>query len=183
MAELSLVVGNVTITALTDASGDSPFPLSQLFPSVPSQAWQPYRERYPDVFGGPNTWRNHYGGYLIRSQGKILLVDTGIGPGPVKLLGDARGHLLDELRANGVNPDAIDIVFFTHLHLDHVGWNLTADGKPTFPKARYVMHQADWEAFHRPEAGPARTLRSQDHHLASILWSPRPAGRGDGLDS
>ena len=59
-----------------------------------------------------------------------------------------------ELQAAGVRPDEVDTVFFTHLHPDHVGWNLSQGGanpRPTFPQARYVVHQADWEAFKRPE--------------------------------
>ena len=47
----------------------------------------------------------------------------------------------------------IDTVVFTHLHFDHVGWNLTEeDGayRPTFPKARHVIHRKDWDVF---EAG------------------------------
>lgn len=152
MAEPALTVGSVTITALTDGGGDFPFPLPQLFPGVPGDAWEPYRQRYPEVFAGPETWRNHYGCYLLRSGGRTILVDTGIGPGPVQILGGVQGRLLDELRAKGVSPEEIDTVFFTHLHLDHVGWNLTAEARPTFPRARYLIHRADWEAFHRPEA-------------------------------
>ena len=35
----------------------------------------------------------------------------------------------------------------THLHGDHVGWNLDADGKPNFPNARYLVPQGDWDFF------------------------------------
>ena len=31
----------------------------------------------------------------------------------------------------------VDIVVHTHLHADHVGHNLAADGKPNFPNATY----------------------------------------------
>lgn len=160
MAEGKLIVGNVDILALTDGEGDFPFPLSQLFPSVPAEAWTPFRQRYPELFGGPDTWRNHYGCYLLRSQGRTILVDTGIGskatnPGMVNMLaGGVDGRLMAELQAAGVRPEDVDIVFFTHLHPDHVGWNLVQGGvnpRPTFPRARYVVHQADWETFKRPE--------------------------------
>jgi glyoxylase-like metal-dependent hydrolase (beta-lactamase superfamily II) len=47
-------------------------------------------------------------------------------------------------------------VVLTHLHLDHVGWNLEWEGgtpRPRFPRARYLVQRADWEAFAgRPEA-------------------------------
>ena len=42
MAEGKLTVGNVDVLALTDGEGDFPFPLSQLFPSVPAEAWTPF---------------------------------------------------------------------------------------------------------------------------------------------
>jgi glyoxylase-like metal-dependent hydrolase (beta-lactamase superfamily II) len=34
------------------------------------------------------------------------------------------GRLPTELAAVGVEPNEIDLVVLTHLHLDHVGWNL-----------------------------------------------------------
>ena len=42
----------------------------------------------------------------------------------------------------------------THLHREHVGWNLQYQGGkyvPTFPNARYYMSGIDWEACHDPE--------------------------------
>jgi glyoxylase-like metal-dependent hydrolase (beta-lactamase superfamily II) len=43
-----------------------------------------------------------------------------------------------------------DRVVLTHLHLDHVGWNLAWDGdrpRPRFGRARYLVQRADWELF------------------------------------
>lgn len=75
-------------------------------------------------------------------------------PGTVTAFaGGTDGRLLAELRAAGVGPEDVDTVFFTHLHPDHVSWNLSQEGgapTPTFPSARYVFHQADWEAFRTP---------------------------------
>ncbi len=81
---------------------------------------------------------------------RTLLVDTGIGPGPVALFGHSRGQLMEELARHGVAPEDIHLVFLTHLHPDHVGWNLT-EGKPSFPNARYIASRSDWEVFHTPE--------------------------------
>ncbi len=160
MPESRLSIGNVEIVGLTDIEVDFPMPLTQLFPHVPLAAWAPHRQRYPEVFPGPDTWRPHFGGFLLRSQGRTILVDTGMGstvtnPGAVAMFtGGADGHLLEELQAVGVRPEDIDTVFLTHLHPDHVGWNLRPGGGPaqaTFPRARYLTHQADWEAFKSPE--------------------------------
>jgi len=160
MPEGSLSIGNVEILILTDI--DSGLPLRQLFPGVPSEAWAPYRQRYPEAFNDPDTARIHFGGFLLRSQGRTFLVDTGIGsnatnPGAVAAFaGGVDGSLMADLQAVGVRPEGVDTVFFSHLHPDHIGWNLTRSGRgrvprATFPRARYVTHQADWDAFKKPE--------------------------------
>ena len=46
---------------------------------------------------------------------------------------------------------------FTHLHPDHVGWNLIG-GKPNFPNARYMLPRKDWEYWTR-----ADVLANADH--------------------
>jgi glyoxylase-like metal-dependent hydrolase (beta-lactamase superfamily II) len=57
----------------------------------------------------------------------------------------------------------IDAVVFTHLHGDHIGWNVeTRDGKPRprFPRARYLAPEADWRHYtSQPE--PSALFREQ----------------------
>ena len=157
MPEGQVRIGNVEIIGLTDAELEFPMPLSALFPKVPPNAWDPYRERYPDIFPGPDSAHFHFGCYLLRSEGQTILVDTGIGnsttnPGVQAML-RTEGRLMGELLAATTRPSDIDTVFFTHLHIDHVGWNLSrrgADVQATFPRARHVMHRADWEYFKQP---------------------------------
>ncbi|HZO32308.1 MAG TPA: MBL fold metallo-hydrolase [Chloroflexota bacterium] len=160
MGDGRITVGNVEISHLYDLVADFPLTLDQLYPTVPAEAWEPYRRDYPELFGPGNTWRYHAGCYLIRSQGQTILVDTGVGPSSMGLatwIGTG-GALPDRLRAAGVAPEDVETVVFTHLHPDHVGWNLQPeDGRyrPTFPRARYLAHRADWETFHLPEVQQA----------------------------
>lgn len=160
MAEGKMTVGNVEIIAINDGQIDFAFPLTDIFPGTTEEAWVPYRERYPEVFGGPNTWRAHWGGYLLRSEGRNILINTGVGstdsnPGMVtNLNGGVDGRLLQELQSMGVRPDEVNTVFFTHLHPDHVGYNLSQRSpqpRATFGNARYVVHQDDWKAFSSKE--------------------------------
>lgn len=155
-----LTVGNVEVLDLCDCVVDISIPLNELFPKVPPEAWVPYRKRFPEGFGGPETWRVHMGGFLLRSEGRNILVDTGIGSSamnPVAVAffnGGTDGRMLVELGSAGFRPEDVDTVIITHLHRDHVGWNLIPgiDGpKATFPNAKYVVHQADWDFFADPE--------------------------------
>jgi glyoxylase-like metal-dependent hydrolase (beta-lactamase superfamily II) len=71
-----------------------------------------------------------------------VLVDTGVGP--AGLWGwDAEFEegLLPALADAGAAAEDVDVVFFTHLHVDHVGWNTDRDGVLVFPNARYVAHR------------------------------------------
>ena len=153
MSEFRLQVGNVEIIALSDMNCVYPTPLAELWPTVPPEAWQIYREQYPDTFEG-GLMRLEIGCYLVRSQGLTVLIDSGYGPGPIDYVGGLRGQLMNDLASKKVHPEDIDLVFLSHLHLDHVGWNTTEQAGtlvPTFPRARYMAHQADLDHFRKPE--------------------------------
>ncbi len=69
--------------------------------------------------------------FLVQTPKHTILVDAGIG----KKGGENAGHLVDQLKIAGVDPDQVDIILITHFHFDHIGGLLTADGKLMFPKA------------------------------------------------
>jgi glyoxylase-like metal-dependent hydrolase (beta-lactamase superfamily II) len=58
-----------------------------------------------------------------------------------------------------VTPADIDVVFCTHLHVDHVGWNTRLENGqwvPTFPNARYLFPAED-EAHYGEDPGETYT--------------------------
>jgi glyoxylase-like metal-dependent hydrolase (beta-lactamase superfamily II) len=93
-----------------------------------------------------------------------VLIDTGLGPKPAETPDAPWGQLMNDFKEKGVRPDEIDMVVMTHLHRDHVGWNLTneAGGKytPTFPRARYWMPKKDWDSTHDPALQPTRWVNA-----------------------
>jgi len=149
MAGRRIQVGEIEIVSLTDTAGPF-FTYSGAYPATPRETWEPFRAQYPECFSGEDGVVTRVGCVLVRAGDRTLLVDTGIGPGPVALFGHSRGQLMEELARHGVAPEDIHLVFLTHLHPDHVGWNLT-EGKPSFPNARYIASRSDWEVFHTPE--------------------------------
>jgi len=139
-------VGSAEIAVAADAS----FTLntSGAFPNVPAEAWRVY---HPDMAPSGEI-PSRVLTFVVRSQGRTILVDSGVGEWGVWRFGN--GHLLDSLAALDVRPEAVDFVVPTHLHIDHVGWNTRRSPQgpvPTFPRARYIFQQADWDYFTRPE--------------------------------
>jgi glyoxylase-like metal-dependent hydrolase (beta-lactamase superfamily II) len=168
MAARSLTVGTVQVTAHCDVTGDFPAPLADAFPQVPAAAWGPWRSRHPAAFGGPDRWRLRDWCFVVRSRDLVVLVDTGVGGPGVPGAGwiGTPGRLPDELADAGIEPDEIDLVVLTHLHLDHVGWNLAEGGdRPRFPRARYLVQRADWDLF---AARPAETRVAFDRCVAPL---------------
>jgi glyoxylase-like metal-dependent hydrolase (beta-lactamase superfamily II) len=135
-------VGSVEIAVATDA--EFRYAPAQFIPGVSGEQWLPYLNgaNPEDLFESRVTT------YLVRSQGKNILVDSGVGVHGLWRFGD--GHLLDSLKELDLAPEDIDFVLPTHMHLDHVGWNTrpTPDGPvPTFTRARYLFQQADWDTY------------------------------------
>jgi glyoxylase-like metal-dependent hydrolase (beta-lactamase superfamily II) len=94
---------------------------------------------------------------LLRSEGKLVLIETGVGDKPRGWRDQAspaeKGTLLSDLASIDVAPEDIDIVINTHLHADHCGWNTRYLGDqlvPTFPNAEYIVMQAEWDAAVAP---------------------------------
>lgn len=135
-------IGGAEIAAVWDA----PFTLGTAsFVNATPEGWRAYAPDMNAEGGVPSRVM----AFVVRSRGKTILVDSGVGPWGVWRFGD--GHLLDSLRGLDISPEQVDFVLPTHLHLDHVGWNTRPgpDGSPvpTFPRARYLFQQADWEHF------------------------------------
>jgi glyoxylase-like metal-dependent hydrolase (beta-lactamase superfamily II) len=150
---MAISVGSVDVAPVLDALVDYPWPLSELFPGVTDKAWEPFRERYPDAFATPTVWRSAYRCFVLRSSGRTILVDTGMGPAGSPLAGvfGTEGRLVEGLQAAGVEREEVEFVVLSHLHPDHVGGNFRGDQTLTFPRARYLVPEADWNAFHSPE--------------------------------
>lgn len=143
MPDYKITVGNCEIISLTDL--EMQFPWSMFFPSLKESDYEPYRALYPACYGD-RGYKTDAGAYAIRSSGKTVVVDTGLGPGPHAWLGNTSGRLTEDMNDKGVPPESVDIVFHTHLHGDHVGWNIV-DGKPTFANATYYAPEEDVKFF------------------------------------
>ena len=77
---------------------------------------------------------------LVRTGGKLVLLDAGAGTG----MGADAGKLPASLAAAGVDPSQITDVLISHSHGDHVGGLVGSGGALTFPNATIRMTAAEW---------------------------------------
>ncbi|WP_315783111.1 MBL fold metallo-hydrolase [Bradyrhizobium sp. SZCCHNPS1003] len=90
--------------------------------------------------------------YVVRTPHHTILIDSCIGNDkprarPVWNM-KTDDTYMRALATAGVSVDDIDVVMCTHLHTDHVGWNTRLDNGrwvPTFPNARYVFAQREYD--------------------------------------
>ncbi len=84
--------------------------------------------------------QNFFTPTVVNTGAEIVLFDTGLG---------AEGTLA-ALTAAGMTADMVDVVVLTHMHGDHIGGLMGADGvTPTFANARYVtgsVEHNNWSA-------------------------------------
>ncbi len=159
----SVKVGNFYIHSVSD--GYMIFQRDAFFPNLPIESWKPYPS-YSDP-----KFEMNIGSFVIEGADKTIIVDTGLGKLNHHIEQPMRETLLSELEAFSIKPTDIDIVFLTHLHLDHVGTNMTRDNgvwKQTFPKAQYMVGKSDWEMFSRMINNPSfKYLEEQVQPLLS----------------
>jgi glyoxylase-like metal-dependent hydrolase (beta-lactamase superfamily II) len=112
---------------------------------------------------------------LVEAGGKRILLETGTGVRMTDkdrdIKGVEGGDPVEALRAVGEDPGSIDFVVVSHLHYDHAGGMVDADGRPSFPNARYVVQRDESEAAHGDE------LRVQGIMEVEQLDAVRAAGQ------
>jgi len=86
---------------------------------------------------------------LVETSAGRVLVETGIGERVSDKVRDMRRYegspIVPALAAAGFEPSSVDVVAMSHLHFDHAGGLLLADGARAFPRATIVAQRAEWE--------------------------------------
>ena len=150
-----LEVGSARITRIEEMPGPA-FRLSTLFPDWDESIFDANKDWLVPHYVNPvkMTALLNMHSWILQYDDWTILVDTCIGNDkdrmPAEKWHQVHSPYLERLAQAGFEPEDIDIVMCTHLHVDHVGWNTRLlDGRwvPTFPNARYVFSQTEFEHF------------------------------------
>jgi glyoxylase-like metal-dependent hydrolase (beta-lactamase superfamily II) len=77
---------------------------------------------------------------LVNTGTKLVLIDTGT----AGQIADTAGSLLDNVKAAGIDPRAVDTILISHFHPDHIDGIKTKDGAKIFPNAEVAVPEPEW---------------------------------------
>ena len=89
----------------------------------------------------------HFAPLVINTGGKLVVVDTGNGPGAFASSKGNVGQFASNMAAAGIDPKSIDMVVISHFHGDHINGLLTADNVLAFPNAEVLVPAVEWKYF------------------------------------
>ncbi len=96
-----------------------------------------------------DTVRVSVNALLIRLPRRVVLIDTGLGPGA--------GVMAASLGGTATSVDDVTDVLITHSHGDHVGGLIDHNGNRMFPNAKVRMSAAEW-TFLQANTGAAKLV-------------------------
>lgn len=168
-------IGDVTISKVEEQQLDY-VPISFLYPKEGAAkriaADSSLRHDFDD---GAKSLRLSIHTWSIRTPDHLILVDTGSGNDKERprnpMFHRQSIPFIERLRDACVDPDKVDFVFNTHLHVDHSGWNTRLEnGKwvPTFPNARYVFPRAECDYYASPASHNEANIPSSGVYEDSV---------------
>ena len=175
----SRMIGDAKVTRVVEYSGPTHAP-EFLFPEI-SKAERDAGIATQVPWLAPHHYVPHMDRFVVTIQiwvvhagGNVILIDTGVGNHKKRVAPRMDGLntlLMPWLEAAGAGPEQVTHVLHTHLHTDHVGGNtVLQDGKwvPAFPRARYLMPQAEY-AYWRNEYDKGDTQVQSGSFADSVL--------------
>ncbi len=136
-------VGDIEVTVVTDGTNRFRFADTH----VANKAREEVNAALAAAFYPPDMMPTPYNPVVINTGTSLVAIDPGTGEANFASSKGAAGQFQANLKAAGIDRDAIDIVLISHFHGDHINGILNAEGKPAFPKAEILVPAVEWAYF------------------------------------
>lgn len=151
-------IGEIKITRIVEMeiAGGTQF----ILPDATREACKPIEWLRPHFMDAEGNLIMSIHALVIDTGARRIIVDTCIGNDKQRSIpnwSNLQTSFLSDLETAGYPRESIDTVLCTHLHVDHVGWNtMLVDGRwlPTFPNARYLLAENEWQYWDNAEDDP-----------------------------
>ncbi|WP_226779128.1 MBL fold metallo-hydrolase [Oceaniglobus trochenteri] len=129
----AFAIGDFKVSTLLAGTRTVPDPQSIFGMNVPSED---FAEVSSQNFLPTDAAQFFFTPTVVATGDEVVLFDTGTDPDGIRTALAAAGHA----------PEDITTVVITHMHGDHIG-GLMAGDAPTFPNAKYVTGQVEYDAW------------------------------------
>jgi glyoxylase-like metal-dependent hydrolase (beta-lactamase superfamily II) len=136
-------VGDAQVNAISD--GVNTFPLGDSF--VSNAKKDEVNAALEKAFLPKDKMSIHFAPLVINTGGKLVVVDTGNGPGAFASSKGNVGQFAGNMAAAGFDAKTVDMVVISHFHGDHINGLLSADNQSAFPNAEVLVPAAEWKYF------------------------------------
>src|SRR5437868_1356625 len=134
-------VGDAQVTVISD--GVNTFPLGDSF--IPNAKMADVAAALEKAYMPKDKISIQFGPLVINSGGKLIVLDTGNGPGAFASSKGNVGQFATNMAAAGFDPKAVDMVVISHFHGDHINGLLNAEGAPAFANAEVLVPSVEYK--------------------------------------
>lgn len=136
-------VGAYEITVVTD--GANRFPLPENF--VVNKKKEEVSAALAAAYVDKDQLTVPYSPIVVNTGSKLVVIDTGTSEANFERSKGAAGQFQKNLKAAGIDRNAVDTVIISHFHGDHINGLLGPDNKPAFPNAEVLVPAVEWKFF------------------------------------
>jgi glyoxylase-like metal-dependent hydrolase (beta-lactamase superfamily II) len=136
-------VGTTEITVCTDGSRTFPLPEKFVLNATKDQV----NKALAEVFMEPDKMTIPYNPIAVNTGSKLIVIDTGVGEANFERSKGVLGQFHHNLKASGIDRNAVDMVIISHFHGDHIFGLLGTDNKLAFPNAEVLVPAPEWKFF------------------------------------
>lgn len=133
-------IGDAQVNVISD--GANTFPLPDHF--VHNASKEQVNAALEKAFLPKDKMTITFAPLVINTGGKLVVIDTGNGPGAFAQSKGNVGQFATNMKAAGFDPGMVDMVVISHFHGDHVNGLLTADNNLAFPNAEVLVPAKEW---------------------------------------
>jgi glyoxylase-like metal-dependent hydrolase (beta-lactamase superfamily II) len=104
-------------------------------------------------------WSLNFQSWIVHVDDRIVVIDPCNGNDrshEAPIFDNLQTPFLERFEATGIRVEDVDVVFCTHLHHDHCGWNTRLRNDvwvPTFPNARYIFSKREYDRWNPKNVG------------------------------
>ncbi len=136
-------VGDIEITVVTDGSNTFKFADNH----ITNKSREELNKALEAAYFPKDLMTTPYNPIVVNTSGKLVLIDTGLGEAAYERSKGVVGQVQTNLKAAGIDRNAVDMVIISHFHGDHINGLITPEKKLAYPNAEILVPAGDWKFF------------------------------------